>query len=54
MPLESHATAMYAAVLHGATPPRMAPLALMLAPPIYLVLAAIRLSRLEAAGRFAR
>ena len=54
MPLQSHATAMYAAVLHGVAPPRMAPFALLLAPPLYLVLAAVRLSRLEAAGRFAR
>ena len=54
MPLQSHATAMYAAVLHGATPSPMAPVALLLAPPLYLTLAAIRLSRLEAAGRFAR
>ena len=54
MPLQSHATAMYAAVLHGATPPPMAPFALLLAPPLYLALAAFRLSRLEAAGRFAR
>ncbi|HVD05857.1 MAG TPA: hypothetical protein VNB89_07565, partial [Gemmatimonadaceae bacterium] len=54
MPLQSHATAMYAAVLHGATPPPIAPFALLLAPTLYLTLAAIRLSRLEAAGRFAR
>jgi hypothetical protein len=54
MPLQSHATAMYAAVRHGASPPAMAPFALLLAPPTCLALAAIRLSRLEAAGRFAR
>ena len=54
MPLQSHATAMYSAVRHGTTPPAMAPFALLLAPPICLTLAAIRLSRLEAAGRFAR
>ena len=54
MPLQSHATAMYSAVLHGTSPPPIAPFALLLAPPICLALAAVRLSRLEAARRFAR
>jgi hypothetical protein len=54
MPLQSHATAMYSAVLHGTPPPALAPLALLLAPPTCLAIAAIRLSKLEAAGRFAR
>ena len=54
MPLQSHATAMYSAVLHGTTPPAMSPFSLLFAPPICLALAATRLSRLEAAGRFAR
>jgi hypothetical protein len=54
MPLQSHATAMYAAILHDSTPPPFAPLALLLAPPLFLALAAFQLSRLEAAGRIAR
>lgn len=54
LPLQSHATAMYSAVLHGTSPPAMAPFALLIAPPICLATAALRLSRLEAAGRFAR
>lgn len=51
MPLESHATAMYAALLHDSTPPLAAPVALLLTPPSFLLLAALRLSRLDAAGR---
>ena len=54
MPLQSHATAMYAAILHDSTPPPLAPLALLVAPPLFLALAALQLSRLEAAGRIAR
>jgi hypothetical protein len=54
MPLQSHATAMYAALLHDSTPPAAAPFALLAAPPAYLALAALRLSRLEAAGRLAQ
>jgi hypothetical protein len=51
MPLESHATAMYAALLHDATPPRSSPIALLLAPPTLFVLALFRLTRHEAARR---
>lgn len=51
MPLESHAAAMYAALLHDATPPRSAPVALLLAPPALFVIALLRLTRQEAARR---
>lgn len=51
MPLESHATAMYAVLLHDATPPPSAPIALLLAPPVLFCIALLRLTRHEAAGR---
>ena len=51
MPLESHATAMYGAVLHDSTPPPSAPIALLLAPPTLFLIALVRLARQEAAGR---
>jgi hypothetical protein len=51
MPLESHARALYAAQLHGSRPTPAAPMALLVAPPAFLALAALRLSRLDAARR---
>lgn len=51
MPLESHATAMYAALLHDTTPPPSAPLALVLASPTLFFLALFRLTRHDAARR---
>jgi hypothetical protein len=51
MPLESHATSLYAAQLHQSRPTPAAPIALLIAPPAFLALAALRLSRLDAARR---
>ena len=53
MPLQSHATAMYGALLHDSTPPRAAPIALLIAPPALFTIALFRLTRHEAAGRLA-
>ena len=51
MPLQTHAWAIYASLLHHSTPPAAAPIALLLAPPSFLGLAGLRLTRLEAARR---
>ena len=52
MPLEAHAMSMYGAILRHSPPPPAAPVALLLAPPVFLAVAALRLSRLDAARRF--
>lgn len=51
LPTPQQATTMYEALLLGATPPRLAPIALLAAPIGFFALAAFRLARLEPARR---
>ena len=50
-PTPHHAARVYESLLVGATPPRLAPIVLLVAPVVYFTLAALRLSRLEPAAR---
>ena len=53
LPTPQQATRMYEALLLGATPPRLAPIALVIAPIGFFALATLRLARLEPARRIA-